>query len=95
MSDKLSAIVAESESYRLTKEPFTSGVILRPVERWYEPIVIGKDVRLVLSNGDCYQTQATGFELGGNLNAGLLYANHFQRINTALSRQRRNVNNTF
>jgi len=72
MSEKLSGIVAESESYRLTKEPFTSGVILRPVERWYEPIVIGKDVRLVLSNGDCYQTQATGFELGGNLNAGLL-----------------------
>jgi len=72
MSEKLSGIVAETEPYRLTIEPFTSGVILRPVETWYEPIVIGKDVKLVLSNGDCYQTRATGFEMGGNLNAGLL-----------------------
>jgi hypothetical protein len=72
MSEKLSGVVAEAESYRLTIEPFTSGVILRPVETWYEPIVIGKDVKLVLSNGDCYQTRATGFELGGKLNAGLL-----------------------
>jgi hypothetical protein len=72
MSEKLSGIVAEAESWRLTIEPFTSGVILRPVETWHEPIVIGKDVKLMLSNGDCYQTRATGFELGGNLNAGLL-----------------------
>jgi len=72
MSEKLSGTVAEAESYRLTIEPFTSGVILRPVETWYEPIVIGKDVKLVLSNGDCYQTRATGFEMGGNINAGLL-----------------------
>jgi hypothetical protein len=72
MSEKLSGIVAEAESYMSTIEPPVSGVILRPVETWYEPIVIGKDVKLVLSNGDCYQTRATGFELGGKLNAGLL-----------------------
>lgn len=72
MSEKLSGIVAEAESYRPTIKPLKPGVILRPVETWYEPIVIGKDVKLVLSNGDCYQTRATGFELGGKLNAGLL-----------------------
>ena len=26
--------------------------------------MIGKDIKLVLSNGDCYQTQAIGFEMG-------------------------------
>jgi Zn-dependent alcohol dehydrogenase len=72
MPEKLSAIVAEAESYRLTIEPFITRVILRPVEKWYEPIAIGKDVKLVLSNGDCYQTRATGFERSGKLNAGLL-----------------------
>jgi hypothetical protein len=66
MTEKLSGIVAEAESWRLTIEPFTSGVILRPVETWHEPIVIGKDVKLVLSNGDCCQTRATGFEMGEN-----------------------------
>lgn len=30
--EKLSGIVAEAESYKLTIEPFTSGVILRPLE---------------------------------------------------------------
>ncbi len=64
MSEKLSGIVAEAESYRPTIKPLKPGIILRPVETWYEPIVIGKDVKLVLSNGDSYQTRATGFELG-------------------------------
>jgi hypothetical protein len=72
MSEKLSGIVAEVESYRPTMEPLKPGVILRPVDTFYEPIVIGKDVKLELSNGDCYQTRATGFELGGLSNAGLL-----------------------
>ncbi len=64
MPEKLSGIVAEAESYRPTIKPLKPGVILRPVETWYEAIVIGKDVKLVLSNGDCYQTQAIGFEMG-------------------------------
>jgi hypothetical protein len=72
MTEKLSGIDAEAESYRPNIEPFISRVILRPVETWHEPIVIGKDVKLVLSNGDCYQTRATGFERNGKLNAGLL-----------------------
>jgi len=72
MSEKLSGIVGEAESFRPTIEPLKPGVILRPVETWYEPIEIGKDVKLELSNGDCYQTRATGFEMGGKLNAGLL-----------------------
>ncbi len=72
MSEKLSGIVAEAEPFRPTIEPSISGVILRPIETWYEPIVIGKDVKLVLSNGDCYQTRATGFETTGKLNAGVL-----------------------
>jgi hypothetical protein len=66
MSEKLSGIVAGAESYRPIIEPLRPGVILRPVETWHEPIVIGKDVKLTLSNGDCYQTQAIGFELGEN-----------------------------
>src|SRR5215813_2495535 len=72
MSEKLSGIIAEAESYRPTMKPLKPGVMLRPVETWYEPIVIGKDVKLVLSNGDSYQTLAIGFELGGKLNAGLV-----------------------
>ncbi len=66
MSEKLSGIVAEAESDRPILEHEEPGVILRPVETWYEPIVIGKDVKLVLFNGDCYQTRAIGLELGKN-----------------------------
>ena len=71
MSEKLSGIVAEAESFRPTIEPLKPGVILRPAETWYGAIVIGKDIKLVLSNGNCYQTRATGFELGENA-TGLL-----------------------
>jgi len=66
MSEKLSGIVAEAESFKPTIVPLKPGVILRPAETWYEAIVIGKDIKLVLSNGDCYQTQAIGFEMGEN-----------------------------
>jgi hypothetical protein len=67
MSEKLSGIVAEVESYRPKFEHAILGVILRPVEGWCEAIVVGKDIKHVLSNGDCYQARVIGGEIGENL----------------------------
>jgi len=67
MSEKLSGIVAEVESDKPILEHEELGVILRPVESWGEAIVVGKDIKLVLLNGDCYHTRVIGGEIGGNL----------------------------
>lgn len=72
MSEKLSGIIAEAEFFRPTLEVLKPGVILRPIKDWCEPIVVGKDIKLMLSNGCSYQTEVLGLEIINEHSQGIL-----------------------
>lgn len=72
MTEKLSGTVAEAESFRPTKKILKPGVLLRPVDDWCEPIVVGEIVKLVLSNGNDYHSKVLGLEIENENSRGIL-----------------------
>ena len=73
VEEKLAGIIAIAEfhvSYvsprnaeKYSQEIPIPDFLLRPEEEWFESILVGRDVKLVLVNGEAYQTKVIGFTL--------------------------------
>jgi hypothetical protein len=63
MSEKLAGIIASVEEYKPIDQSLGTRIILRPKTDWSEAIVVGRNVKLVLANGDGFQTRVRGFTL--------------------------------